>query len=390
MNDLTALHSAICANPDEDTPRLAYADFLEELGGKENLFRAEYIRGAVRIAREDKFSHAWHAARKAWAGADAAVRKQAAEHKLPWVAHLKGRAKAYDFDRGFVGHITVFSKRFVAEGAKFFADDPIRSVKFVTLTARTGTVPAAELFACPHLSRVIKLNLDGSGLGDNDLALMRDSKHLSGLRGISLTEHQRFSPKSLVSLLTDLTTVHELYLPRCYWLTSRFAETLTDSQILGRLTVLDLATHLLPPKSMIEILTTKHGGKLRELHLSVGEEFELTTMTSQYRVKDGKEIAAALSKARFPELRSLNIHGMRIGDAGLAVIAKGEGFPSLRRLDISNNHITQEGLKVLADSPVGKQLVFLCLGFNDKLELDKNMKKLAAMFPNAHVADLPQ
>src|SRR5262245_35102105 len=44
MKDLKAWMTAICAEPDEDTPRLAFADWLEENGRPE---RAEGIRSRV-------------------------------------------------------------------------------------------------------------------------------------------------------------------------------------------------------------------------------------------------------------------------------------------------------------------------------------------------------
>jgi uncharacterized protein (TIGR02996 family) len=45
MNDETALLRAIITHPDEDTPRLAYADWIEEYGGDPN--RAEFIRTQI-------------------------------------------------------------------------------------------------------------------------------------------------------------------------------------------------------------------------------------------------------------------------------------------------------------------------------------------------------
>lgn len=46
MNDGQALYKAICENPDEDTPRLVYADWLEEQGEHEY---AQYIRWNISI-----------------------------------------------------------------------------------------------------------------------------------------------------------------------------------------------------------------------------------------------------------------------------------------------------------------------------------------------------
>ena len=44
MDDRRALMAAILANPDEDTPRLVLADWLDEHGDKHDQARAEFIR----------------------------------------------------------------------------------------------------------------------------------------------------------------------------------------------------------------------------------------------------------------------------------------------------------------------------------------------------------
>ena len=52
MNDTeAALLRAIAAHPDEDTPRLVYADYLDEQGGPSGAARAEFIRLHVRADR---------------------------------------------------------------------------------------------------------------------------------------------------------------------------------------------------------------------------------------------------------------------------------------------------------------------------------------------------
>src|SRR5262245_14423419 len=44
MTDRDAMLRAIATNPDEDTPRLMYADLLDEIGGEANTARARFIR----------------------------------------------------------------------------------------------------------------------------------------------------------------------------------------------------------------------------------------------------------------------------------------------------------------------------------------------------------
>ncbi|MCI0700590.1 MAG: TIGR02996 domain-containing protein [Planctomycetia bacterium] len=48
MNEREALLKAICENPDDDTPRLVFADWLQENGDEA---RAEFIRAQIELAR---------------------------------------------------------------------------------------------------------------------------------------------------------------------------------------------------------------------------------------------------------------------------------------------------------------------------------------------------
>ncbi len=55
MSDADALLNAIAAHPDEDTPRLMYADWLDEHGQPD---RAEFIRVQIEIARKEHLPRA--------------------------------------------------------------------------------------------------------------------------------------------------------------------------------------------------------------------------------------------------------------------------------------------------------------------------------------------
>jgi uncharacterized protein (TIGR02996 family) len=57
VTDLEALYRAVLASPDEDTPRLAYADEVEERGDPE---RAELIRLACECAKYDPATNTGH------------------------------------------------------------------------------------------------------------------------------------------------------------------------------------------------------------------------------------------------------------------------------------------------------------------------------------------
>jgi uncharacterized protein (TIGR02996 family) len=110
-----ALYRAICANPDEDTPRLAYADLVEEEG---NAAHAEFIRAQIAIARVPAHDPLYIATRIA---APDAINGHAMTHALPPVPDGFGW-HAFEFRRGFPWKVgTRSAKAFTAESAIFEA-----------------------------------------------------------------------------------------------------------------------------------------------------------------------------------------------------------------------------------------------------------------------------
>src|SRR5688572_9572629 len=88
--------AAIIADPDEDTPRLALADWLEEHGDKHDRARAEFIRLQVEAARLPE-----------WDKARATLEKEAAAlsdaHHLKWLGPLSHFRVTDDlFQRGLM------------------------------------------------------------------------------------------------------------------------------------------------------------------------------------------------------------------------------------------------------------------------------------------------
>src|SRR5947209_2160289 len=93
-----ALHQAICASPDDDTPRLRLADWLDENGEPE---RAELIRVQCRLA---------HTAEDADDRPNLEERSTALleRHRDTWVAPLRSEESCVlEFRRGFPEHVSV-------------------------------------------------------------------------------------------------------------------------------------------------------------------------------------------------------------------------------------------------------------------------------------------
>src|SRR4051812_42470214 len=125
MTDRDALLKAVLANPEEDTPRLALADWLDEHGEPD---RGEFIRTQIELHRQREAeadlptlslpAHGWcgppqryyrptplaPAARVALLEREESLLKTHAEE---WSAGLPKYAGGVEFRRGFVGRVSV-------------------------------------------------------------------------------------------------------------------------------------------------------------------------------------------------------------------------------------------------------------------------------------------
>src|SRR5262245_56767217 len=101
MDLRTSLYQAILDEPEDDGPRLVYADWLEEYGSEEDRPRADLVRVQVELARLPEGD----GRRKALERRQEAVfrgRKKAWKDELP---RLRG-VRWGEFERGFVGEVT--------------------------------------------------------------------------------------------------------------------------------------------------------------------------------------------------------------------------------------------------------------------------------------------
>lgn len=147
MTDRAAMIAAVLANPDDDTPRLVFADWCDDNGEPE---RAEFLRVQVELARtgeascwteEMPFGTQCTDPECPWA-----VREQLRErerdlldrHRLSWLdGPLMGMesqtaGEAVQFIRGFVESVTCPAADWLAHADAILAEHPVRRVRFTT------------------------------------------------------------------------------------------------------------------------------------------------------------------------------------------------------------------------------------------------------------------
>jgi len=136
----------ILAHPDDDTPRLVYADWLDDNGDPD---RAEFIRVSIERHRlaEDAARHQL---------LDARIVELLARHEARWTLPLVERgAEMFGWRRGFVERIDSEIGPFLNAQAELFRLTPIRHVAILGPRLERHQVQA--LIDSPHLGGLERL-----------------------------------------------------------------------------------------------------------------------------------------------------------------------------------------------------------------------------------------
>jgi uncharacterized protein (TIGR02996 family) len=171
--DLELLQTII-ENPDDDTPRLIYADWLEDHG---NQARAEFIRAqceSARLFREGKDLDRAFALR-------AKHTELLRQHEKEWVGEFPNKASSWTFERGFIEYVAVDAKNFLQHADSLFINTPIRrlSIFYVGQHLR-------QIADCPHLARLSHLYLSHPG---TDVSPLVKSPYLKNIEHLELWHH---------------------------------------------------------------------------------------------------------------------------------------------------------------------------------------------------------
>jgi uncharacterized protein (TIGR02996 family) len=324
-----ALYRAICAHPDEDTPRLAFADLLDETGGKENAARARFIRTQIALARLPTYDPAWVRARLY--EPDAATGWSVA-HTLPEVPDGFGWHR-FEFRRGFPWKVGVQSLAGLLEtGAQVFEAAPVRALD-ITAHDRRGL---GELALWPHLLRLCKLEISVGWNDETDVLALAESEYAANLTELGF----EFDGLALDGL-----------------------RTLAASPLFPRLVDLELRSISTPSALLVDALAAaREPGSLSRLSLPFNgldradaeHLFALPVMRELQHldVNDnplGVDGVTALAESGIVRgLRVLNLSKTRPGVPGVKALAEAGGLAGLRVLDLSDNGLGPVAVKTLA------------------------------------------
>jgi uncharacterized protein (TIGR02996 family) len=339
MIENQALLSDIIADPDDDRPRLVYADWLEQHG---QFARARLIRVQIELARLPDKTKAPSALQLEEEQLEAACAKT-----LPQLEGITWGG----FDRGLVSSVCPATPIEFRHHASSIAG--VGSVHRVSFDKLDGFAVLAEVATLARFSDLSVRDDDNWGVrkGDpnhrfnDDLQAVLASVHCPRLRSLDLNTCQ---------------------------LGPRGAKALADCSRLESLIHLDLLDNYIGDEGMAALAASPYLSALRTLRIDLNDigpagVEALATSVSLAGLEDlflGDRIgpAAAVSLRRSPyltHLRELSLHD-DIGDLGAAALAEAPNLAGLTHLDVCS-WIGPEGVRALAASPYLRRLKSLNL-----------------------------
>jgi len=346
------LVASIVATPDEDGPRLVYADWLSDRGDP----RGELIAVQCALATADRDDQP--------VSTTSPLRDQAmalmATHRAGWLEPVLDIAVGnYQFRRGFIEVIDVLHPDI--EAVRLHEACPLlRAVK-------TPQATVNDVFRCVDVLAVDELTLYKI---TDTLMLHRVSEQprLERLRRLDI--HYETGPLHLSELTRLHLPLHRLALR--FDRTQPFDEpallgSLTAHPARGALRSLELAHTRAEELGVLERLPELEALALTSCSpaLPALSRLALPRLTSLAITGEALEtLDLASLVAAFPALRRLRLSDSRIGDRAARSLAASPHATRLRRLDLSNNQISGAAALALAQSEHLQGLVELDLTGN--------------------------
>jgi uncharacterized protein (TIGR02996 family) len=294
-----SLLDAVLERPDDDAPRLVYADWLAEQGdprGEFILVQCELARTGVGEARR------------------AALEERAQQlldaHRAQWLGPLTPEAASVSFERGFLSELTVHDADAVEAALPALAKEPVSVLVF----ASRRRVDVSRVLTWPWLATVRTL----------DFRTSRSSPVPMGREGLATLLSTR--------LLRRLTT----FALTGQWVRDEGAVMLGETDAFGALTELTLASDALTSSGVEALSKASWFAGLRRLSLADDGL--------------GPDSAALLARVRFKRLARLNLASNRIGNEGALALTRSQHLKSLESLWLASNRIGVSGAEALLDA----------------------------------------
>jgi uncharacterized protein (TIGR02996 family) len=387
MTDHDALLAAICNEPEEDTPRLALADWLDENGEPE---RAAFVRAQIELARTPPWEpfavlcrwrqRDWHTGepfRPSLPPVDGwhvEWHEEAFHRGLGWRLNVRSLVAWDQTERAILGRAPVGAMHLWSAATlddwRHFAASPImRNLREVHLVA-SPIEPLRALRESPHPPPVADLYFErasGAGIAFVVEELLA-SPLARTLRGLHF--HMGYaSLEDLVETISGVTAIERLSFDTM-GLTGELMRRTIEPMQWRELRELDLSGN--PLGNDVWDLVHALPETLQSLSLAAtsltGQAYQSLEILQNLRRLDlsrnrlSPRLAKALARGPWlTGIRSLNLSRSRVGERELRWLTLARFWPNLVELDLRENPIPRAGVRHLLDAPIPVDLTALVL-----------------------------
>jgi uncharacterized protein (TIGR02996 family) len=323
MTDGPAFFRAIEADPEDDTPRLVYADWLDEHATCESdRARAELVRVQCARAREPS------AERRPALG----TREQQLldEHGPAWARSWPVHLHYPTYRRGFLDPVYV--------GTNFprCAERLAEVMPLLNLRLFKARVVMKSIAACPQLALVRRLTMTHNVLRNADLTALAPSPHLGSLQYLDLSSNQIG-----IRGATDLSSAK---LPALRHLR------LSDNPLKDRgLLALTLADWPALEHLDVTRCELKRAGVLGLAESALARRLTALQLSCNYLVPP--DAWAALARAPMERLERLDLSNPAVTDETVEALAANPALRNLRVLHLGAANISASGARAILNSP---------------------------------------
>lgn len=341
MTDRDALYAAILAAPDDDTPRLVYADYLDDTGVRMNAIRARFIRNQIALARTDQWSDEADRLRRA-------IGPVWSHYGKTWASPNLDGVSSSGFARGFVESVSCESEWFWSHGESAVRSHPLRGAYFADLFDQSARPALVRLLNCPHLARLRAFDFAGEAADDSFAERFASWPAASGCEQLHL-DYTMVGARGLSALLSGR-------LEALVDLSFGFHDDLQDGQDLDLVDVVvrGSGTAGLRRLSLGKVRMAATAARMTAGSPRLAGLSELSMGSVSEFLAEPLDSGGVVALAESPYLKnllSLDLGFLRLNDAGVIALAESYRWPNLKYLSLRSSDITAAAIPALAANP---------------------------------------
>ncbi len=391
----SALLKSVLASPDDDLPRLVYADWLDEHGDSA---RAEFIRTQIELAKLPDHDPRFRAL-------EDREHDLLSDHEPGWIGEEATRLREWEWRRGFIESVSGEMVAFQNLDSLRRSGHPVRQVHcsgrigeigdgfsdwcgkewpshctHLNFAGSTAFAPEQlrDFLTRASLPRLAVIDLSNTPTDAEVYDYFWDSPLRTQLRALTIGPRTQGDFNSIWLLEAFAQAKLERLSIHSYGITNDDLPVLMPENWSGTLKHLDISDNPIAPDAYrafqqchpnmrldkLDVSGTPLAGISLEPLLNAASLQSLTKLEMNGCGSARRNMEVLANSAFWNQATELRAHSGTIPASTLEPLCQSAGPPGLRLLDLADNYLRTEGVRMLCESPWAGSLTWLALSRN--------------------------